>query len=72
MPAEIGFSGGATLEIPEEDAETLVGRIGRGQAIEIPAGWLAVKTRDGVVAINTAQVAYVRDTRERSKAPQFP
>ncbi len=68
MPAEIVFSGGATVEVLEGNAAVLlqqVNRVREGPAATasgpLPAGWLEITTKDGSVYVNTAQVAYVHD-----------
>ncbi|HEV2773520.1 MAG TPA: hypothetical protein VGV57_11975 [Thermoleophilaceae bacterium] len=77
MPAEIVFSGGAKVE-DTRDAQILMQRVkdvGEGPASsqggQLPIKWLEVETEDGLVYVNTAEIAYVRDKRERSKAPHF-
>jgi len=67
MPAEIVFSGGERVEVPDEGAKGLVQRLANDPMTQVgdfpPVGWLDVKTKDGVIYVNAAEVAYVRDKR---------
>jgi hypothetical protein len=72
MATEMVFSGGERVSVVGTNAETLtltlnrvkegpIRLVGGGQLGE---GWIDVQTDDGVILVNPAQVAYVRDIEE--------
>lgn len=71
MAAELIFSGGHRVRVIGADAESLIQNLGRATqgAVKVPGspyplaeGWVDVQTEnEGVILVNPAQVAYVRD-----------
>jgi hypothetical protein len=74
MAAEVVFSGGHRVRVIGADAETLIQNLCRasqgpvkvpGSPYPLAEGWVDVQTEDeGVVLVNPAQVAYVRDVED--------
>jgi hypothetical protein len=75
MGTELVFSGGHSVIVVGTNAETLIRTLNRpasGEEIQLPsgqrlaAGWVDVQTEDrGVILVNPAQVAYVRDAPDQ-------
>lgn len=70
MATEMVFSGGHRVEVLGADAESLIRNLGRasqgevkvpGSPYPLAKGWVDVQTKEGLVLVNPAQVAYVRD-----------
>ena len=80
MAAEIVFSGGACVQVPATDAVGLINNLNRvrdGVSVNtptgaLPAGWVDVATEAGVIYVNPAQVAYVRDTSDMPQVEETP
>jgi hypothetical protein len=70
MATEMVFSGGHRVSVAMTNAQTLIqtlNRPGLGKPIQTPSGqlapgWIDIQTEDeGVILVNPASVAYVRD-----------
>ena len=68
--AEIVFSGGERVSVPEMDARELLASLNRAKVqahgIEtpdgvLPPGWVDVPVSSGTIYVNPDRVAYVRD-----------
>lgn len=79
MAAEMVFSGGHRVRVIGADAESLIQNLGRaaqgqvkvpGSPYPLAEGWVDVQTADGVILVNPAQVAYVRDVEDTPQAEE--
>jgi hypothetical protein len=74
MGTEMVFSGGERVKVVGTNAETLTQNLNRasgsepirlpGSASPLAPGWVDVQTENGVILVNPATVAYVRDLPE--------
>jgi hypothetical protein len=72
MATELVFSGGERVSVVGTNAETLTvslnrakeGSIRLANGSQLGDGWIDVQTDDGVILVNPAQVAYVRDVEK--------
>jgi len=72
MATEVVFSGGERVSVVGTNAETLTltlnrvkeGPIRLAGGGQLGEGWIGIQTDKGVILVNPAQVAYVRDVEE--------
>lgn len=81
MTTEMVFSGGHRVNVAMTNAQTLIqtlNRPGLGKPIQTPSGqlapgWIDIQTQDeGVILVNPASVAYVRDVEDMPQAEETP
>ena len=70
MATEMVFSGGERVQVIGTNAVTLIRTLHRvheapirppGSGEDLAEGWIDIQTEDGVILVNPAAVAYVRD-----------
>jgi hypothetical protein len=80
MATEMVFSGGHRVKVAMTNAQTLIqtlNRPGLGKPIQTPhgelaPGWVDIETEDeGVILVNPASVAFVRDIEDQPAVPDL-